>query len=79
MVVFFHDKTKVVVKRRLGDEDDIYAAVAQAICKKIYGGTNHFHKVIDNCLDDFRSPVSIESSVIHSFGNFFNGLWEATH
>lgn len=79
-IILFSDKTKIVVKRMPGDDDDIYAAVAQAICKKIYGGTSSFHKMVDQKLEDFRSPVFLKAEpVINSFTNFFNNLWNAAH
>lgn len=47
VVVIFKDNSKVVVKKMAGDNDDIYSAVAQAVMKKVYGGTATFHKVVD--------------------------------
>lgn len=47
VVVIFKDNKKVVVKRMAGDNDDIYSAVAQAVMKKMYGGTATFHKTVD--------------------------------
>ena len=47
VVVIFKDDNKVVVKRMAGDNDDIYSAVAQAVMKKVYGGTSAFHKTVD--------------------------------
>lgn len=47
VVVIFKDNNKVVVKRMSGDKDDIYSAVAQAVMKKMYGGTATFHKRVD--------------------------------
>lgn len=47
VVVIFKDNNKVVVKRMAGDNDDIYSAVAQAVMKKVYGGTSAFHKTVD--------------------------------
>lgn len=49
VIVFWRDKTKTVVKRMAGDNNDIYSAVAQALAKKIFGSTTHFHKIVDKC------------------------------
>lgn len=49
-IVFWNDGTKTVVKRSDALEAglfDIHAAVAQALAKKIYGSTSHFHKIVD--------------------------------
>ncbi len=54
VIVFWSDKTKTVVKRMEADEDDIYSAVAQALAKKIYGGTGAFHGAVDAVLQDKR-------------------------
>lgn len=50
-IVFWNDGTKTVVKRRIGTRSDIYAAVAQAITKKIFG-TRHFHKIVDKAVKE---------------------------
>lgn len=47
VIVFWTDKTKTVVKRKEDDCDDIYAAVAQALAKKVYGCNSAFHKMVD--------------------------------
>ena len=58
VIVFWSDKSKTVVKRMDLDEDDIYAAVAQAVMKKLYGGTGFFHRHVDSVLKDYRAPVN---------------------
>lgn len=47
-IVFFDDKTKVVVKRNKDDQQDIYAAVAFAVMKKLYGSNSRFKKIVTN-------------------------------
>lgn len=49
-IVFWADKTKTVVRRKNDDVFDLYAAVAQALAKKMYGSTMFFHKQIDKNL-----------------------------
>lgn len=81
VIVLWSDKTKTVVKRMSIDEDDIYAAVAQAIAKKIYGGTGSFHSHVDSVLKDYRTPIDDSSKkfITDSFHKFFNGIWLASH
>lgn len=81
VIVFWSDKTKTVVKRMETDEDDIYAAVAQALAKKIYGGTGSFHSHVDSVFKDYRTPMndSTKNAIINSFSKFFNGIWLASH
>ena len=82
VIVFWSDKTKTVVKKMDSDNDDIYAAVAQALAKKVYCGTGNFHTKVDKVLQDHRSGVDISSAmkmITSSFGKFFNGIWEITH
>lgn len=45
-VVIWKDKSKTVVKRAVDEEYNLYAAVAQAVMKKLMGSTSHAHKVI---------------------------------
>ena len=82
VIVFWPDKTKTVVKKMDSDNDDIYAAVAQALAKKIYGGTGNFHTKVDKVFQDHRSGIDISSTmkmITSSFGKFFNGIWDITH
>ena len=81
VIVLWSDKTKTVVKRMEADEDDIYSAVAQALAKKIYGGTGYFHSHVDSVLKDYRTPMndSGKNFIVNSFSKFFNGLWLASH
>lgn len=46
-IVIWTDGTKTIVRKSEFDQEDDYAAVAQAIAKKIYGGTNAFHNVVN--------------------------------
>lgn len=50
VIVFWTDKTKTVVKLKEDDRNDIYAAVSQALAKKIYKNNSSFHKKIDKVL-----------------------------
>lgn len=81
VIVFWLDKTKTVVKRIKYDDDDIYAAVAQALAKKIYGGTGSFHSYVDSVLKDHRTSIddSCQNAIMNSFSKFFNGIWLASH
>lgn len=45
-IVFWIDGTKTVVSIKDGDNPDPEAAVAQAIVKKLYGGTSTFHNTV---------------------------------
>lgn len=47
-IIFWHDGTKSVVKRRKGDKNDLDAAVAQAIAKKIFFSNSCFHTIVRN-------------------------------
>lgn len=80
VIVFWTDKTKTVVKLMAGDTDDIYAAVAQALAKKIYGGTGTFHKNIDKVLHDYTcKEKKQQNSIINGFQKFFDGVWKMSH
>lgn len=46
-IVIWNDGTKTIVRKSKFDREDDYAAVAQAIVKKIYGGTNAFHNLVN--------------------------------
>lgn len=59
VVVIFKDNKKVVVKRMAGDNDDIYSAVAQAVMKKVYGGTSAFHKTVDKLVVKQEKKVKV--------------------
>ena len=59
VVVIFKDNNKVVVKRMVGDNDDIYSAVAQAVMKKVYGGTSAFHKTVDKLVVKQEKKVKV--------------------
>lgn len=48
-IVFWSDDTKTVVTRKMDDNADPEAAVAQAICKKLYGSTSAFHRMVQKC------------------------------
>lgn len=45
-IVMWKDGTKTVVKKAADEEYNLYAAVAQAVMKKLMGSTSHAHKVI---------------------------------
>lgn len=45
--VVFADDTKIIVKRRKGDSDSVYTAVAYAITQKMYKTNNAFIKLVD--------------------------------
>lgn len=49
-IVFFEDGEKVVVKRNVDDIPDVYAAVAFAYMKKIFGSNSHFKKVVEKAV-----------------------------
>ena len=55
VIVFFSDKTKVVVKQMDTDKHDIYSAVSQAIVKKMFGSTSKYHKIVSNALEDHEN------------------------
>lgn len=57
-IVFWADRTKTVVKRKNDDIFDLYAAVAQALAKKMYGSTITFHKQIDKNLITQKIDIS---------------------
>ena len=65
------------------DDDDIYAAVAQALAKKVYGGTGVFHTKVDKVFQDHRTEIATSSAmraiITNSFGKFFNGIWDISH
>lgn len=76
VIVLWSDRTKTVVKRMESDDDDIYAAVAQAIAKKIYGGTGSFHSHVDSVLKDYRTPTDIdENFIMESFRKLYKGIF----
>ena len=50
VIVFWRDNTKTVVKKMEGDTDDVYSAYAQALAKKIFGGTCTVHKMVDRAV-----------------------------
>ena len=83
VIVFWSDKTKTVVKKMESDNDDIYAAVAQALAKKIYGGTGNFHTKVDKVFQDHRTGIATSAAmralITSSFGKFFNGIWNISH
>ena len=79
-IVFWADKTKTVVKRKEYDDNDVYAAVAQALAKKIYGSTGIFHKIIDQNYIYQGPIINIDQNyIINSFSKFFNGIWRISH
>lgn len=49
-IVYFDDKDRVIVKKMNVDKDDLFSAVAQAYCKKVFGSTSAFHREV---LDKF--------------------------
>lgn len=88
VIVFWTDKTKTVVKLMAGDTDDIYSAVAQAMAKKIYGGTGKFHSHVNKVLKDYTTPEELQqllrmapviNSTVSGFKNFFDGIWNLSH
>ena len=88
VIVFWSDKSKTIVKLMAGDTDDIYSAVAQAMAKKIYGGTGKFHRHIDKVLKDYTIPKELQqlleldpviNSTTSAFKKFFDGVWNVTH
>ena len=50
--VVFADDTKIIVKRRKGDSDSVYTAVAYAITQKIYKTNNAFIKLVDKAVKE---------------------------
>lgn len=50
-IVFWNDNTKTVVKVAEGDDDNLYAAVAFALAKKLYGSNSHFKKLVDRAVE----------------------------
>lgn len=54
-IVIWRDKTKTVVKRKPYDDFDPYEAVAQAITKRIFESTSHFHKAVD-AVTEYKHP-----------------------
>lgn len=82
VIVFWTDKTKTVVKLKEDDQYDIYAAVAQALAKKIYGCNSVFHKMVDKVTEDHTIPMDMEllkASTIDSFKKFWDGVWNLSH
>ena len=45
-IVMWKDTTKTVVKKAADEEYNLYAAVAQAVLKKLIGSTSRAHKII---------------------------------
>ena len=45
-IIIWADKTKTVVKRAADEDYNLYAAVAQAVMKKLVGSTSRAHKMI---------------------------------
>lgn len=70
-IIFWTDNTKTVVKCSDEDDDDPYAAVAQAYMKKIFGSNNQFKKMVDQFLPEeekeilkFDPWIALRASVI---------------
>lgn len=49
-IVFWNDGTKTILKKKVDDPDDPYAAFGQALMKKIWGDNSIAHKVVDKYL-----------------------------
>lgn len=49
-IVYFDDRDRVIVKKMGVDKDDLFSAVAQAYCKKVFGSTSAFHREVTNKL-----------------------------
>lgn len=45
-IVYFDDRDRVIVKKMGVDKDDLFSAVAQAYCKKVFGSTSAFHREV---------------------------------
>lgn len=72
-VVFWRSGEKTIVRRTAGDKESIYAAVAAAYMKRIFGSTSAFHRSVDELTTRVERkkkdpPLSISGSVITSFG-----------
>lgn len=46
-IVIWSDGTKTVLKKKDGDQDDIYAAFGQALMIKVFGSNSHAHDIVD--------------------------------
>ena len=49
-IVFWQDNTKTIVRLKSGDKDDLDAAFAQAVTKKLYGSTSAAHRIVDKAM-----------------------------
>lgn len=65
-IVYFDDKDRVIVKKMGVDEDDLFSAVAQAYCKKVFGSTSAFHREVLNKLV-VQEPKKRNTSVSSAF------------
>ena len=54
LVVFWEDGTKTVVKRKKGEQDNVYHAFTAALAKKLYGSNSAINRIVDGIIDETK-------------------------
>lgn len=54
LVVFWEDGTKTVVKRKKGEQDNVYHAFTAALAKKLYGSNSAINRIVDGVIDETK-------------------------
>lgn len=54
LVVFWADGTKTVVKRKKGEQDNVYHAFTAALAKKLYGSNSAINRIVDSVVDESK-------------------------
>lgn len=54
LVVFWEDGTKTVVKRKKGEQDNVYHAFTAALAKKLYGCNSAINRIVDGIIDETK-------------------------
>jgi len=54
LVVFWEDGTKTVVKRKKGEQDNVYHAFTAALAKKLYGSNSAINRIVDSIIDETK-------------------------